>query len=97
MASVQVKNGIALACVGAAKVCGIGGVAAGFAHQRALAVTLMSGAGVLLALAVTICILVMKDQAQEETTDKAILERMMREGTLKQYLADLQVKEKNHV
>lgn len=83
------RNFIALALLVLAKALGIGGLIVG-AHHRVLGGTLLVLDGVFLVAAVAICLGVSRARSKAEIGQKEILAQMVREGTLKQYLRDLE-------
>lgn len=83
------KSQLALACLILAKVVGIAGLVLSYTELRTLGAALLVLDGVLLLTAVILAIWNGKEMAQESETEKDLLERMLREGTLKQHLKDL--------
>lgn len=73
----------------AAKVFGIVGLIVGVTQYRVLGGVLLGLDGALLAFAVGLALKNMKSSAAEERDQKQVLEQMIREGTLDQFLRDL--------
>lgn len=71
-----------------AKVVGVAGLVVGTTN-RILGGTLLALDGGLLVGALALCLQNMKKQASEEKDQKDVLEQMMREGTLDQFLREV--------
>jgi hypothetical protein len=84
------SNSVAFVMLLSAKIFGITGFALGFTGYRPLGGALLVFDGLLLAAAVTLALRTMRSEAREEKTHKEILKQMVREGTLQQYLRDIQ-------
>lgn len=74
----------------AGKVFGVVGLALGTTDYRILGGTLLAFDGVLLLTAAVVATRSMKKAKSEEKDHKQMLRQMIREGTLKQYLRDLE-------
>lgn len=74
----------------AAKIFGIVGLVLGATSFRPLGAALLAMDGALLAATVAVVVRRMRHVAQEEETHKQILAQMVREGTLRQYLRDIE-------
>jgi hypothetical protein len=83
------RNQVAMPMLVFAKVFGIAGLILGATSYRFLGGTMLVFDGVLLAFAVYLGIRNVKEEKVDEEDHKKVLERMMREGTLDQYLRDL--------
>jgi hypothetical protein len=83
------RNFVALALLILAKALGIAGLIVG-AHHRVAGGLLLALDGVFLVVAVAICLGVARSRKKEEQGQKEMLAKMVREGTLKQYLRDLE-------
>lgn len=83
------RNQLAFAMLILGKLFGIAGLILGATSHRIAAGTLLVVDGLMLSAAAVISIRNMKAKAVEEKSHKAILEQMMREGTLRQYLRDI--------
>lgn len=92
----QSRNHIALGLLILAKAVGVGGLVVGAVHRVGGAV-LLGADGVLLIVAVAMCIGTMREQAKADLGQKEVLAQMLREGTLKQYLRDLQDEARSQV
>ena len=86
---VKSRNGIALAMLLFGKVAGITGLIVGITQYRVLGGVLLGLDGALLVGAVVLALQNMRAVAREETDQKQVLEKMIQEGTLDQYLRDL--------
>jgi len=84
------QRSLALFFVLLSKVLGIGGLVLG-AYHRAGGATLLALDGLFIVLGIALCIRIGREQAKAEEEDKQILARLVREGTLKQYLRDVEV------
>ncbi len=82
-------NTIALITLITAKVVGIIALVIGSEH-RTLAAVLLGLAGVLVAAAAVLCILIMRGRSKVDDGKKAMLAEMKRDGTLDQYLRELE-------
>ena len=82
-------NMIALATLITAKVIGIIALVVGSAH-RTLGAVLLGLAGVLILSAAVLCILIMRGRSRVDDGKKAMLAEMKRDGTLDQYLRELE-------
>jgi hypothetical protein len=82
------RNLVALALLVLAKVLGIAGLIVGASH-RAAGTILLALDGVLIVAAVAICLATFRARAKAEVAEKQILAKMMQDGTLDQYLAEL--------
>lgn len=82
------RNQLALGLLVLAKALGIAGLVLGARHRLGGGL-LLALDGVLLVAAVVISIRGMKQASDEEDADKAVLARMVEQGTLDQYLRDL--------
>jgi cyanate permease len=91
-AALKNRNRLALMALVLAKVCGIVGIILAFAGQRTAGAVLIGFAFVFVAFAIGLTVAVMRVSEHEETGDLAVLEKMVREGTLKQYLRDVEDK-----
>lgn len=83
------RNFVALALLILAKALGIAGLIVG-AHHRFAGGFLLALDGVFLASAVALCLGVARARNKAEIGQKEVLAQMIREGTLKQYLRDLE-------
>ncbi len=83
------RNFIALALLILAKALGIAGLIVGASHRFAGGFLLVLD-GVFLVAAVAICLGIARDRKKAEAGQKEVLAQMVREGTLKQYLRDLE-------
>jgi len=86
---VKASNRLAIAMLISARVFGSAGLILGATSYRFLGGTLLVLDGLLLAVAAFLGIRNMRENKVEETGDKQLLAKMMREGTLDQYLRDL--------
>jgi hypothetical protein len=73
-----------------AKIFGLVGLVLGFTSYRPLGGVLLALDGMLLGVAVALATRAMRSAKIEEKTHKQILAQMVREGTLHQYLRDIQ-------
>ncbi|MBX3261455.1 MAG: hypothetical protein KIS78_17665 [Labilithrix sp.] len=87
------RNQVALGLLIVGKLFGIAGLALG-STSRVLGGTLLGVDGLLIVVAVTICVVTMKAREREDANEKQVLRQMMKEGTLKQYLRDLEAEER---
>ncbi|AKU94791.1 hypothetical protein AKJ09_01455 [Labilithrix luteola] len=85
----KVRNQLAFAMLIVGKLFGIGGLILGATSHRIAAGTLLVVDGLMLTVAAVLTMTNMKKTAVEEKSQKAVLEQMMREGTLKQYIRDI--------
>ena len=83
------RNYLALGLLVAGKLLGIGGLVVG-SSSRVLGGTLLALDGILIVAAVVVCLRTMRTRAKEDAGQKEVLRQMMKEGTLKQYLRDLE-------
>ncbi len=74
----------------AAKIFGLGGLLLGLTSYRPLGAVLLAIDGVLLAATVVLTVRRMRGEVEEEQTQKQVLAQMMREGTLRQYLREVE-------
>lgn len=86
----RAHNRVALAALITAKVIGIGGLVVAVMGHRTLGGTLLALDGVLIATAIGVSLRLMRRREEEDTSQKAALAQMIREGTLKQFLRDLE-------
>lgn len=86
---VKARNQLAIAMLVFAKVFGIAGLILGATSYRFLGGALLVIDGVLLAFAAYLGIRNMNAEKVDEKDHKSVLEQMMREGTLDQYLRDI--------
>jgi uncharacterized membrane protein required for colicin V production len=86
------RNYLALATLALAKVLGLIGLALGYTQHRTLGGVLLGMDGVLLVVTVILAAQMMRGVKREEETQKDVLEKMIREGTLQQYLRDIEAK-----
>jgi uncharacterized membrane protein YebE (DUF533 family) len=89
----KARNQLAMATLVFAKVFGIAGLILGATSHRVVGGALLVFDGFLLAFAAYLGVRNMKEEKVEETDQKQVLQRMMREGTLDQYLRDLRAEE----
>ena len=87
--SLRFRNYAAIGLLVLGKLLGIVGLAIG-AGYRILGGTLLVLSGVFIAGAVAMCIGVMRARVIEENAQKKALRQMMKEGTLKQFMRDIQ-------
>lgn len=85
----RTRHRIALGLLVFAKVLGILALVIGSSY-RVLGGVLLGFDALLIVTAVVLCLRIMKRRAREESEQKAMLRQMMREGTLKQYLRELE-------
>ena len=83
------RNYLALGLLVVGKLLGIGGLVVG-SSSRVLGGTLLALDGILIVAAVVVCLRTMQARAKEDDGQKELLRQMMKEGTLKQYLRDLE-------
>jgi len=83
------RNYLALGLLIIGKLLGIGGLVVG-SSSRVLGGTLLALDGTFIVAAVVICLGTMKARAKQDAGQKDVLRQMMKEGTLKQYLRDLE-------
>jgi hypothetical protein len=86
---VQSSSAVAIPVLISAKVFGVVGLVLGFTSYRPVGGVLLALDGVLLGVTVALSVRAMRSAAIEEKTHKQILEQMVREGTLRQYLRDI--------
>ena len=77
--------------LGPGKIIGVGGLVVGAGGYRVAGGLMLLLDGLFISTAVALCILEMNPRAKEEVGHKEVLAQMIREGTLKQYLRDLQI------
>lgn len=82
------RNRLAIAMLVLAKVVGVAGLVVG-TTDRIVGGTLLALDGGLLVGALALCLHNMKKQTSEEKGQKDVLEQMMREGTLDQFLREV--------
>lgn len=92
--TLRVRNYFALTLLIVGKLLGIGGLVLG-SSSRVLGGLLLGLDGIFIVAAVVLCVRTMSARTQEERGHKAILRQMMKEGTLKQYLRDLEEEQLN--
>lgn len=83
------QNTLALVLVLLSKAVGIGGLVVGFFNRTGGGALLVLD-GFLIAAAVTICLRVGRQQSKAADGDREIVARLVREGTLKQYIKDVE-------
>jgi len=86
---VKARNQLAMGALVSAKVFGIAGLILGATSYRLLGGALLVFDGVLLVVAAYLGIRNMNTEKVDEKNHKTVLEQMVREGTLDQYLRDL--------
>lgn len=89
----RLRNYTALGLLVVAKLFGIAGLVGG-SSSRMLGGTLLALAGILIACAVVVALRTMRARAEEDTSQKALLRQMMKDGTLKQHLRELEAEER---
>jgi hypothetical protein len=89
---VRSRNYTALGLLIVAKLFGIGGLAVG-SSSRVVGGTLLALDALLITAAVVIAVATMRARTQEDDKEKALLRQMVKEGTLKQYLRDLEAEQ----
>ncbi|MBX3197417.1 MAG: hypothetical protein KF894_04610 [Labilithrix sp.] len=87
------RNQVALGLLIVGKLFGIAGLALG-STSRVLGGALLGIDGLLIVVAVVMCVLTMKAREREDADEKQVLRQMLKEGTLKQYLRDLEAEER---
>ncbi|MBX3210712.1 MAG: hypothetical protein KF850_01630 [Labilithrix sp.] len=87
------RNQVALGLLIVGKLFGIAGLALG-STSRILGGSLLGIDGLLIVVAVVMCVLTMKAREREDADEKQVLRQMLKEGTLKQYLRDLEAEER---
>lgn len=92
MAAPLNRNHLALAILVVGKLFGIAGLVVG-SSSRVLGGTFLGLDGVFIVAAVVMCLRTMKAREKEDDGHKQVLRQMVREGTLKQYLRDLETEE----
>jgi hypothetical protein len=80
---------LAIAMLVAAKIFGIAGLILGATQYRLVGGALLAFDGLLLGAAFVLGLRIVKTHVVEEKDDKRLLQKMMEEGTLDQYLRDL--------
>jgi|GEM_PF-3281094 len=88
------RNYLALGLLVVGKLLGIGGLVVG-SSSRVLGGTLLTLDGILIVAAVVVCVATMRARAKEDDGQKEVLRQMMKEGTLKQYLRDLEEEQRD--
>ena len=83
------RNHFALALLVVGKLFGIGGLVVGSSHRLAGG-TLLGIDALFIVVAIVFCLRTMKAREAEDAGHKDLLRQMMKEGTLKQYLRDLE-------
>lgn len=83
------QHTLALAILIGGKLVGIGGLVIGGSNRVAGGIMLLID-GICIAVAITLALRANRQVAVQEEDDKAVLARMVREGTLKQYLRDIE-------
>lgn len=94
--SLRFRNYAAIAVLVVGKLLGIVGLVTG-AASRVLGGSLLVLSGVFIAMAIALCIAVMRARAVEEDAQKKVLRQMMREGTLKQFMRDIEAEDATRV
>ncbi len=84
------RNQLALVTLVTGKLLGIGGLILGGSTHRTLGGLLLVVDAVCIVVAIVLCARNMRGRAKEDAGHKQILAQMVREGTLQQYLRDLQ-------
>jgi hypothetical protein len=84
------RNQLALTALVTGKLLGIGGLVLGASVHRTLGGLFLCIEGLCIVIATVFCVRNMRGRTKEEAGHKQVLAQMMREGTLKQYLRDLQ-------
>lgn len=87
--TLRFRNYAAIALLVVAKLFGLVGLAVG-AGSRVLGGTLLVLSGVCIAGVVALCIGAMRARVAEEDAQKKLLRQMMKEGTLKQFVRDIE-------
>lgn len=88
---VKARNQLAIAMLVFAKVFGIAGLILGVTSYRFVGGAMLVFDALLLGCAAFLGLRNMKDEKVEEKGQKQLLEQMVREGTLDQYLRDIRV------
>ncbi len=91
-AELKRKNRIALLSLLAGKLLGIAGVILTFSDYRSVGGAMIALAFVFVGVSVFVAIGSFRRQRQEELSDLAVLEKMVRGGTLKDHLRDVEQK-----
>ncbi len=89
---IRFRNYTAMGLLVVGKLFGIAGLVVA-SRSRLLGGTLLGLDGVLITAAVIVALAAMKTHARDDDEQKALLRRMMREGTLKQALRDLEAED----
>jgi len=84
-----VSNTVAWAALGTAKISGMAGLVLGYTPYRVLGGLLLTFAFVMVGMCVTVCLKIMKGQNVQDDSDKAVLKRMMKEGTLNRAILEV--------
>lgn len=87
------RNQLALITLVAGKLLGIGGLILGASTHRTLGGLFLAIDGLCIVIATVLCVHTMRGRVKEEAGHKEVLAQMIREGTLKQYLRDLQAEQ----
>ncbi len=87
--SLRFRNYAAIALLVLAKLLGLVGLAVG-AGSRVLGGSLLVLSGIFIAGVVALCIGAMRARVVEEDAQKKALRQMMKEGTLKQFMRDIE-------
>ena len=87
--TLRFRNFAAIALLVMGKLLGIVGLAVG-AGSRVLGGTLLVLAGLFIVGVVVLCVGSMKERVKEENGQKQALRQMMKEGTLKQFMRDIE-------
>jgi hypothetical protein len=74
----------------AAKIFGLVGLVLGLTSYRPLGAVLLALDGVLIAATVFVTVRTMREEVEQEQTQKQVLAQMVREGTLRQYLREVE-------
>ncbi len=88
------RNYLALGLLIVGKLLGIGGLVVG-SSSRILGGTLLALDGILIVGAVVVCLGTMRARTKQDAGQKELLRQMMKEGTLKQHLRDLEEEQRS--
>lgn len=88
------RNQLAITAVVAGKILGIGGLVLGSSAHRTLGGLLLCIDGLCIVIATILCLRNMRSREKEDAGHKQVLAQMIREGTLKQYLRELEADER---
>jgi hypothetical protein len=91
--SVRLRHQLAFGFLILGKALGIGGLVLAFAGHPFGGGVMLALDGAFIVTAIVIALRVMSERAKEEAGHKQVLAQMVREGTLKQYLRDLQTED----